>query len=158
MKKFIFLSCILICSFLKPAHADWKQVRWGMSVDQVQSKVSDAHSVSTDPAVQYQYNVVGSERVLLAEDVYHVADMVYSVRYIFGTTNQLKAIVMRGDEYNYIRTFDLLSGKYGKPASYSGNGDDMSYAIWNVPEKHLMIKLNELRGTSIRYEPITDAL
>lgn len=158
MKKLILLSGIFSLACFETAHADWKQAKWGMSVNQVKAKVPDAHEVSTDPNVQYSYNVVGSERVLLTEDNYKVQDMDYSVRYIFDENNKLKAIVMRGGEYNYIRTFNLLSGKYGKPASSSGNGGDMSSATWNVPQKHLMIKLDELMGTSIRYEPITDAL
>ncbi|GFE94905.1 hypothetical protein [Acetobacter persici] len=158
MNKYIFCISISICMFSGVAHADWKQTKWGMSVAQVKAKVPDAQPVPEDSATQYQYNIRSGERTLLAEANYKVADMTYDVRYIFDDKGKLKAINMVGDQYNYIRTFNLLSGKYGRPANYTGNGDNLSSATWQVPEQHMVIKLEELMKTMIRYEPVTDAL
>lgn len=159
MKKFPILCCLLSLAFVETAHADWKQTKWGMSVDQVKRSVKDAVSVDPDPSMQYNYNMHGNDKVLLVEDYYKVDDMTYSVRYVFDEKNKLKSIEMHNFyTNNYIKTFNLLSGKYGKPASSVGNGGDLSTAIWYVPEKHLMIKLQGLMGVRIIYTPETDAL
>lgn len=129
-----------------------------MTVAQVRAKIPNSEIVADDEYTQHQYNLFNGDKTLLVERNYKVADMTYDVRYIFDDNNKLKAINMVGDQYNYMRTFNLLSGKYGSPASYNGDGGNFSHATWQVPDKHMVIKLNELMTTNIRYEPVTDAL
>lgn len=158
MKIFSTLFFVSMLSISSNAYADWKQAKWGMTVAQVRAKIPNAENVADDEYTQHQYNLFNGDKTLLVEKNYKVADMTYDVRYIFDDDNKLKAINMVGDQYNYIRTFNLLSGKYGSPASYNGDGGNFSHATWQVPDKHMVIKLNELMTTNIRYEPVTDAL
>lgn len=158
MRTSFAIIIISIFSLNGVAHADWKQTKWGMSIAQVQAKSPEAQPIAEDPSAQYHYNAYATDHTLLEEKNYKVGDMVYDVRYVFDDNRKLKAISMVGDQYNYIRTFNLLSGKYGAPASSTGDGGGMSNATWRVQEKHLVIKLQELMHTTLRYEPMTDAL
>lgn len=137
-------------------YGDWRKTHWGMSLAEVKKCLDNPYEIPETPQDQYNYNIYSGDKTLLTEENYDVNGMYFNVRYIFDDKYKLKAINMVGDENYYFRTMSILSGKYGEPA-YAERGS-LPNATWNVPAKHISIRLSRVSHTIIRYEPITDAL